>query len=407
MAYYYTGMTLPTTGETVTWTLPEATPSAVPNPYGKDDSGKKHRSAPYIHPQRLEGHKEPMKYGGSLDQFKSFDYSPNVGREFPDAKLADWLRAPNSDELIRDLAVLVSQRGVVFFRAQDDMTLALQKELAQRIGLQSGKPPANGLHIFPFVYKMRPIKDDEVTVIAHRDPPRDPSDPRVVNKVVGDATGTPCDRLWHSDAMFEHAPGDYSVLRMEQLPTAGGDTLWASTYDMYDRLSRPVQAFLEGLTFTGGNPSYHANAAKNGIPYYTDPRGAPENVGRELRAVHPVVRTNPVTGWHGLFPFGPHVEFINGVTRAESQRLLDWIHSMAVSQHDLQVRFRWTNSNDMAIWDNRSMIHSTTPDFRGLYLGDRVGYRAMSVGERPYFDPEASGRVEALAREEAEKAEKA
>jgi hypothetical protein len=164
MAYYHTGMTLPTTGETVTWTLPEDTPSAVPNPYSKDEGSKKHRSEPYIHPQRLEGHKEPMKYGGSLDQFKSFDYSPNVGREFPDAKLADWIREPNSDELLRDLAVLVSQRGVVFFCAQDDMTLALQKELAQRIGLQSGKLAGNGLHIFPFVYKMKQIHDDEIAI---------------------------------------------------------------------------------------------------------------------------------------------------------------------------------------------------------------------------------------------------
>jgi hypothetical protein len=53
------------------------------------------------------------------------------------------------------------------------------------------------------------------------------------------------------------------------------------------------------------------------------------------------------------------------------------------------------------------MIHSTTPEFRRLYLGDRIGYRAMIVGERPYFDPEASGRVDAVAREEAEEAEKA
>jgi len=34
----------------------------------------------------------------------------------------------------------VSQRGVVFFRAQDDLTNELQKELAQRLGELSGKP---------------------------------------------------------------------------------------------------------------------------------------------------------------------------------------------------------------------------------------------------------------------------
>lgn len=42
---------------------------------------------------------------GTLDQFESFDITPVIGREFPKANLVDWLNAPNSDELIRELAV--------------------------------------------------------------------------------------------------------------------------------------------------------------------------------------------------------------------------------------------------------------------------------------------------------------
>lgn len=49
--------------------------------------------------------KEPLKLKGVLDQFKSFDVTPCIGREFENANLKDWLRAPNSDELIRDLAI--------------------------------------------------------------------------------------------------------------------------------------------------------------------------------------------------------------------------------------------------------------------------------------------------------------
>lgn len=50
-------------------------------------------------------HKEPPIYRGTLDQFNKFDTTPNTGTEFPDANLAEWLRAPNSDDLIRDLAI--------------------------------------------------------------------------------------------------------------------------------------------------------------------------------------------------------------------------------------------------------------------------------------------------------------
>jgi hypothetical protein len=53
--------------------------------------------------------RQPLEYRGKLDEFNSFDVTPVIGREFPNAKLVDWLRAPNSDELLRDLAVTSTQ----------------------------------------------------------------------------------------------------------------------------------------------------------------------------------------------------------------------------------------------------------------------------------------------------------
>lgn len=49
--------------------------------------------------------KQPLKLSGVLDQYESFDITPVIGREFPKASLKEWLRAPNSDELIRELAI--------------------------------------------------------------------------------------------------------------------------------------------------------------------------------------------------------------------------------------------------------------------------------------------------------------
>jgi len=56
-------------------------------------------------PKVYTNHKEPLKLSGALDQYSSFDVTPVIGREFPQASLAEWLKAPNSDELIRDLAI--------------------------------------------------------------------------------------------------------------------------------------------------------------------------------------------------------------------------------------------------------------------------------------------------------------
>ena len=78
----------------------------------------------------------------------------------------------------------------------------------------------------------------------------------------------------------------------------------------------------------------------------------------------------------------------------ESKVLLEWFVRLIVDNHDLQVRNRWQNPNDVAIWDNRSVYHIGTPDHEGL--GERLGHRAVSIGERPYLDVESRSRLEAL-----------
>ena len=125
------------------------------------------------------------------------------------------------------------------------------------------------------------------------------------------------------------------------------DTLWASGYELYDRISEPYQKFLETLTATFEQPGFQKVAELSGFKLYDKQRGAPENVGSELKAVHPVVRTNPVTGWKSIFPVGGHVKHINGLTEEESSKLLSWFLDLVYKNHDLQVRFKWKNRNDI------------------------------------------------------------
>lgn len=88
-------------------------------------------------------------------------------------------------------------------------------------------------------------------------------------------------------------------------------------------------------------------AERSGFKLYDKARGAPENVGSELKAVHPLVRTNPVTGWKSIFPVGGHVKHINGLAEDESSRLLSWFLDLVYKNHDLQVRLKWKNPNDI------------------------------------------------------------
>lgn len=48
---------------------------------------------------------KPFELGGHLKGYRSFKSTPIIGTEFPEASLAEWLTASNSDDLIRDLAI--------------------------------------------------------------------------------------------------------------------------------------------------------------------------------------------------------------------------------------------------------------------------------------------------------------
>ncbi|KAF2664690.1 TfdA family taurine catabolism dioxygenase TauD [Microthyrium microscopicum] len=343
-----------------------------------------------IKAKTIEAAREPLKYSGSLDQYKSIDLTPVIGTEYPETNLVDLINAPNADDLLRDLAIKISQRGVVFFRSQDNLTNDIQKTLIQRLGELTNKPKSSGLHIHPILNSDRGLDGDhEISTISSE------LNKKFYRKTAdGYSPKKQATAQWHSDIAFEPVPADYTSLRLVTLPRTGGDTLWASGYEIYDRISAPYQKFLETLTVTFAQPHFNDVASKNDFHLYDKARGSPENVGSELKAVHPLVRTNPVSGWKSIFPVGGHVKNINDVTEEESKALLQWFLDLVYKNHDLTVRFKWQNPNDIAIWDNRSVFHTATFDYDNE--GERFGNRAVGVGERPYFDPQSKSRREDL-----------
>lgn len=242
-------------------------------------------------------------------------------------------------------AVTVSQRGVVFFRAQDNLTNELQKQFVQKLGEVSGKPSTSTLHIHPLLNHTSEfgVGDAEISHISS-----------VARKKMFRHEQQPDKRRydsaqWHSDIQFEPNPADYTSLRLTLLPKTGGDTLWASGYEIFDRFSKKYQEFLEGLTatFSGDGFLRAAEADPESYGVYEQPRGSPHNIGKELTAVHPVVRTNPVTGWKSIFAVGPFPKRINELNKDESDELLAKFKKIVQESHDIQVRFKWRNPNDI------------------------------------------------------------
>lgn len=244
---------------------------------------------------------QPLRYTGSLDSFKSQDLTPVIGREYEGLQVRDLLKW--GDERIRDLAAIsehfpapvdmnhvltvsiVSQRGVVFLRAQD-VTTDDMKAVMLRITELAGCPASSGLHVHPLTEEGSEL-GDQVSVISSAKQSKGGG----LTHQLSDTTRL-ASAGWHTDVSFEPVPSDYAMLKIHTLPETGGDTLWASGYEVYDRLSPALRALLEGLTATHDAKFFLEEARLLGNPLRKDVRGSPLNQGDGLTAVHPVIRTN-------------------------------------------------------------------------------------------------------------------
>lgn len=220
-------------------------------------------------------------------------------------------------------------------------------------------------------------------------------------------------REWHSDSLFETCPSDFSFLRMQATPPAGGDTLWVSGYELYDRLSPPFQKFLESLTAECAQPVFKSACDAGGYAVMS-PRGSPLNVDFKFAPHHPVIRTHPVTGWKSVFAgVGLHVSKIDGVWAYEDQMIREYLMRTLTRSHDCVARMHWTQGA-CAIWSNACTLHAATVSTTSLLIaicgstnltkpkpdthladGLRLGVRASGIGEVPYLDPASAGRREA------------
>ncbi|MCJ1392265.1 hypothetical protein MMC18_005132 [Xylographa bjoerkii] len=356
-------------------------------------------------------HDQKYEVSRREEPFRSIICTPYIGTEFPEANLADWLRAPNSDELISQLALIIAERGVVFFRAQTEITGELQKELMRKLGQLSGRPKENGLYKHPLT-RMLGEADPEISGLSNSvtrqmystGTPKQasskvskgiPGTSRVnwselshkledftrarpaLNKLTESLIRTglwpawhtrrktwPEDQNWHSDSAFEQNPPDFSSLKMTQLPKDTKDTLWASGYEIYDRLPEKAKQLLECLTVTYSQPVIRSLANAKNSSVFQGPRGSPNNLGTAMEAVHPMVRTHPVTGWKTVFAAGTDYSsddeddeaglmldrvVINELAADEGKLVLDKVMSLIKDSHDLQVRFQWRNPSDMGM----------------------------------------------------------
>lgn len=182
---------------------------------------------------------------------------------------------------------------------------------------------------------------------------------------------------WHTDVTFSQTPPLAGILAAKQLPSAGGDTLWANTVAAYEALSKPVQLFLSELTAEHSvSKSFPASRWANDPAFKERYDRA---VAKHPPVYHPVVRTHPVTGKKGLFINEGFTTRITELSDRESDHLLAFLYQH-ISRPEFTLRWNW-KVNDIAFWDNRITQHYAVAD----YLPERrVMHRATVNGDKPF-----------------------
>ena len=132
-------------------------------------------------------------------------------------------------------------------------------------------------------------------------------------------------------------------------------------------LSEPIRKLCEGLTALHTSAHVYSKDA-----YARSDKKFPE-------AVHPVVRSHPVTGRKSLFVNRGFTTRIMELRRNESDALLEMLVRHAETPES-QCRFRWQR-HSVAFWDNRCALHRATFDYHPAV---RHGHRVTIKGSKPF-----------------------
>ena len=176
--------------------------------------------------------------------------------------------------------------------------------------------------------------------------------------------------MWlHSDQCYFETPNKFTSLQAITVTKSGGNTRFANCRKAYEALPLDTKDRLDGLLGLNCYDYNDRNMHKKTAPREA---GAP-------RYAHPIVRTHPDTGKKSLYLNRLITDYILDLDEDESQRLLDRLLDHVESE-PFVYEHKW-RVGDVAIWDNRCLLHGRT-DFDPAE--PRLLRRFCVIGDVPY-----------------------
>jgi alpha-ketoglutarate-dependent taurine dioxygenase len=178
----------------------------------------------------------------------------------------------------------------------------------------------------------------------------------------------PSAKRWHTDRSYMPKPAMATFLYGLEVPSVGGDTLFADGAKAYDALPDDVRNRIDRLNAIH-NVEHSRRTGGVALATEYEKRRAPP-------VRHPLARVHPGTGRKSIY-CGCHAWKVEGLAEEEGRALLDYLIDFAV-QERFQYRHKW-RARDLLMWDNRCVFHAATDYDTATEL--RVLYRTIVEGD--------------------------
>ena len=178
---------------------------------------------------------------------------------------------------------------------------------------------------------------------------------------------------WHTDHSYDQIPALGSMLYARELPSKGGDTLYASTCAAYDSLSDGLKETLANLNAChSSRHAFGVNSPRKDVveELFNNPELATQD------SIHPAVITHPLSGRKSLYVNPGFTLGFEGWSAEESAALLNYLYQH-IGQPEHTYRLQW-RVGTLAFWDNRATWHWAVNDYHGQR---RLMHRITLEGE--------------------------
>ena len=187
-----------------------------------------------------------------------------------------------------------------------------------------------------------------------------PEDPNILILSNRRRDGTPvgladAGTYFHTDYSYLQVPARATTLYSVEVPSRGGDTLFANQYAAYDGLPEATRRRIDGLVAVHHYGNRHdLDTASRTVASVL----SAEQEAKMPRVKHALVRAHPVTGRKALYAVSGSSLGMVGFEDREARALLDELAAHA-TQPKYVLRFRY-GVGDVVVWDNASLLHSAT-----------------------------------------------